>query len=89
MAAKEALDIPGVTTTGLPYTVYYSTIRRARNPERQREYVNSSKLYYMKPSIEEWENAHNSCRQYEGKLSMICIGHNSLTHGYLVTRNDQ
>ena len=30
-AAKQAIDMPGITTTRLPYTDYYLTIRRARN----------------------------------------------------------
>ena len=30
-AANEALDMPGVPTTRLPYTDYYLAIRRARN----------------------------------------------------------
>ena len=34
------------------------------------EWENStSKLYYIKPRIEEWGNAHNSCRKYEAKLA--------------------
>ena len=53
-AAKEAIDMPGVTTNILPYTDYYLTIRRERNSEWQREWENSnSKLHYVKPSIEE------------------------------------
>ena len=32
-AAKQAIDIPGITTTRLPYTDYYLIIRRARNSE--------------------------------------------------------
>ena len=42
------------------------------------------KLHY----IEEWESAHNSCRQYEVKLSRIPIGHTRLTHGHLMLRNN-
>ena len=62
-AAKEAIDVLGLTSTGLPYTDYYSTIRRARNSKWQRKWENnSSKLHYMKPSIEEWENVQNSFR---------------------------
>ena len=80
-AAKQAIDIPGMTTTSLPYTDYYQTIRRARNSEWQREWENNtSKLHYIKPRIEEWESAHNSNRQYEVKLSRIRIGHTRLTH---------
>ena len=30
-AAKNAIDMPGMTTTTLSYTHYYLTIRRARN----------------------------------------------------------
>ena len=30
-AAKQAIDIPGMTTTRLPYTDFYLTIRKARN----------------------------------------------------------
>ena len=32
---------------------------------------NTCKLHYIKPRIEEWESAYNSCRQYEVKLSRI------------------
>ena len=56
------------------------TIRRARNSVWQREWENSnSKLYYIKPHIEDWESAHNSCRQYKVKLSRISIKYTGLT----------
>ena len=35
--AKQAIDIPGMTTTRLSYTDYYLIIKRARNSEWQRE----------------------------------------------------
>ena len=35
-AAKQAIDRPEVTTTILPYTDYYLTIRRAKNSKWQR-----------------------------------------------------
>ena len=80
----------GMTTTKLPYTKYYLTIKRARNSKWQREWENSnSKLHYTKSHIEEWENAHNSCRQYEVKISWLHIEHSRVTHGHLMTRNDQ
>ena len=89
-AAKEATDMPGLITTRLPYTDYYQTIRRARNSEWQREWEDStSKLKIIKPRIEEWQNTHNSCRQYEVKLSRLQIGHTRLTHGHLILRNEQ
>ena len=45
--AKQVIDRTGMTTTKLPYTDYYLTIRRARNSEWQREWENStSKLHY-------------------------------------------
>ena len=60
-AAKQAIEIPGMTTMRLPYSDYYQTIRRARNSEWQREWENNtSKLHYIKPRIEEWESTHNS-----------------------------
>ena len=34
-AAKQAIDIPGMTSTRLPHTDYYLTIRKARNSEWQ------------------------------------------------------
>ena len=37
-AAKQVIDIPGMTTLKLPYTNYYLTIKRARNSEWQREW---------------------------------------------------
>ena len=62
-AAKQALDISRMTTTRLPYTEYYLTIRRAKNFEWQKEWENStSKLHYIKPHIKKWEKAQNSCR---------------------------
>ena len=36
-AAKQAIEIPGMTTTRLPYSDYYQTIRKARNLEWRRE----------------------------------------------------
>ena len=58
--------MPGMTTTRLPYTDYYLTIRKAKNSEWKMEWKNSNnKLQYIEPLIEEWESAHNSCRQYE------------------------
>ena len=61
-----------------------------RNSEWQRKWDNStSKLYHIKPHIGEWESAHNSSRQYDVKLSRLRIGHTRLTHGYLMTRNNQ
>ena len=54
-AAKQATDMPGITTTRLFHTDYYLTIRRARNSKWQMEWENSTiKLYYIKPRIEEW-----------------------------------
>ena len=76
-AAKEAIDMLGMTLIRLPYINYYL---RTRNSEWQRELENSnSKLHHFKPSIKEWESAHNSCRQYEVKLSRLSIGHTRLT----------
>ena len=40
-------------------------------------------------AFKDWESAHNSCRQYEVKMSRIRNGHTRLTHGYLMTRNNQ
>ena len=34
---KELIDMPGITTTRLPYTDYYLAIRMARNSKWQRE----------------------------------------------------
>ena len=45
---------------------------------------NTNKLHYIKPCIEEWESAHNRCRQYEVKL----VGHTRLTHGHLMSKNN-
>ena len=42
------------------------TIRRTRNSEWHRKWEkNTSKEHYVKPQIEKWENAYNSCRQYK------------------------
>ena len=85
-AAKEALDMPGVITTRLSYTDYYLAIRRSRNSKWKREWENSSsKLHYIKLSIEKRKSAHNSLV----KLSRICIGHTRTTLGYLMTRSNQ
>ena len=84
------IDIQGVTSKRVPYIDYYFIIRRAINFEWQREWENSSsKLHYIKPSIEEWESAHYSFRQHEVKLSRIRIGHIRIAHGFLMTRNEQ
>ena len=48
-----------------------------------------SKLHYIKPRIKEWENFHNSCRQFEVKLGRLRIGCTRLTHKHLMTRNNQ
>ena len=72
------------------YTDYYLTIRRARNSKWQREWENGiSKLHYIKQRVKERESAYNSCRQHEVKLSRIRFGHTKLTHGYLMSRNEQ
>ena len=48
MVAKEALDMPGMATTELPYTDY-QVIRRARIFEWQRKWETSTKkLSYIK-----------------------------------------
>ena len=81
-----------ITKTRLSYTDYYITIRRTRNFEYQREWKNNtSRLYYIEPCIEEWETIHNSCscRQYNFKPSRIHIGQTRLTHGHLLSRNNQ
>ena len=45
-AAKQAIDMPEMTTTRLPYTDYYLTFRKVRNLEWQKKWENSnSKLY--------------------------------------------
>ena len=74
-AAKQAMHMPVMTLTRLPHIDYYLIIRRARNCKWQR--------------TKEWESPHNSCRQYEVKLSRIPIGHIRLTHGHLMSRNEQ
>ena len=35
------------------------------------------------------ESSHISCKHYEVKLSMICIGHTRLTHWHLMSKNNQ
>ena len=66
------------------------TTQQRKLQKWQREWENStSKLRNIKPQIEEWECVHNSCRQYEIKLSRLRIGHTRLTQGYLMSRNEQ
>ena len=80
----------GITTTRLSHIDYYLAIKSAGNSEQQREWENStSKLHYIKPCIEDWESAHNSCRQYKFKPSRIHIALTRLTHGHLMSRNNQ
>ena len=43
----------------------------------------SVKLYRIKQRIEEWESLYNCNRQYEVKLSRLCIGQTRLPHEYL------
>ena len=84
-ATKDAIDMPGETKTRLPYTDY-----KLDNQESNKfQMANSSRKLHIKPSIEEWESAHNSCWQYKTKLSRVHIGHIRLTNGCLMTRNDQ
>ena len=84
------IDMPRMTVTSLPYTDYYLIIRSARNCEWQRKWEKStSKLQYTKPCIGESISAHNTCRQYEVKLSRLCIGHTRLTHEHLMSRINQ
>ena len=54
-AAKQEIDMPGKTTTRLPHTDYYLSIRSAINFEGNRQWENSTcKLYYIKSHIKEW-----------------------------------
>ena len=88
--AKQSIDMPGKTTTRLPYTDYNLTIRRARNSELQRKWENrTSKLHYITPRIKKWKCAYNSCRQYKVKQSMIRNGHTSFSHWHLISSNEQ
>ena len=88
-AEKQEIHMPGMTTTKLPPTDYFLTIRKAKNSEWQREWENIIiKLHYIKPCIKEWKGAHNSCRQYKVKLSRIHIGHIRLNHGHMMSRNN-
>ena len=80
--------MPKMITTRLLHTEYYLTIRRARNSWVAKG-NSTSKLHYIKPFIKEWESAYNSCRQYRVKLSKIHIGHTRITHGHLMSRNEQ
>ena len=48
-AAKQAIDMPEMTTTRLPYTYYYLTIRRSRNSKWESAY-NSCRQYEVKQS---------------------------------------
>ena len=60
-------------------------IRRARN-KRQREW---KKQHYIKLHIEKWESVYNSCKQYRIKLNSTRIGHSTLSHRDLMSRNEQ
>ena len=40
-------------------------------------------------AFKEWESAHNSCRQYAVKFSRLNNGHFRMTHGHLMSINDQ
>ena len=51
-AAKQEIDMPGMTKTRLPHTEYYLTIRRARNSEWQRGWDNNtSKLHTLNHAL--------------------------------------
>ena len=89
-AAKQAIDIPRMTTTKLPHTDYYLSIRKTRNSEWQRDWENStSKINYIKPRIKEWKSAHNSCSQYKVTLSRIHIVPTRLTQEHLMSKYNQ
>ena len=74
---KHAIDMPRMTTR-LFYTDYFI-------PDHIEN--STSKLHYIKLPIQKLEIAYNSFRQYEVKLSRLCIGHTRLTHRYLMPRN--
>ena len=53
-AAKQAIDMPKMTTTRLPHIDYYLLIRKTRKFDWQREWENNtSTLHYIKTRIEE------------------------------------
>ena len=80
--------MPEMTAIRLLYTHYYLTIRKAKNSEWQRK-NGTSRQHYIKLNIEKLEITHNRYRQYEVKLSRPHIRHTRLTHGNLMSRNDQ
>ena len=86
-AAKQAIDIPGMTMPRLPHTDFFLTIKTLSDKGNGKTII--SKLHHIKPHIKEWESAHNSCRQYKVKLSKIRIRHTRLTHRHLMPRNIQ
>ena len=63
-AEKQVIDMPGMTTTRLPYIDYYLTIRRARNSKWQREWKNSTnkQQYILKHTLK------------NGKVHTIAVG---------------
>ena len=44
---------------------------------------------FLNSCIKMWESVHNNFRQYEVKLSRLSIRNTRLTHGHLMSRDDQ
>ena len=74
-AAKEVIDMLGVTTRKLPYTDYYSIIRKVRNSNGKGNWNIVIANYTTSNKALKSESAHHSCKQYNVKLSRLCIGH--------------
>ena len=74
-AAKQAVDMPDMTTTRLQ-----PNYKEGKKLGTAKEENSISKLKYIKPCIEECESDHNSCRHLEVKLSTLHIGYIRLTH---------
>ena len=88
-AAKQAIDIPDMTTTRLPYTDYYLPSGGLGTPKGKGYWkivvASYTKLNHTSKNGKVLTTAVGN----QVKLSRICIGHNRLTHCHLMSRNIQ
>ena len=86
-AANRAMDMPGMTTTRLPYTGYYLTFRRVETPNGKGRGKIVIGNYTTSNHTLKSECAHNTSKQNEVKFTWLHIRHTTLTRGHLMTRN--
>ena len=57
------------------YCIFLINAQEKKTETRGKADPHVVKLKHIKPCFEEWESSHNSCKQYEVKLSRLRIRH--------------